>query len=73
MHMEVGRIFEMKEYLHFHLRSYKKLQRLKRDVSSEEQKDPVWNDMDDAVEDLEQFESTLDGLKERKVSGLHGC
>lgn len=26
------------------------------------------NDMDDAVEDLDQFDSTLDGLKESKYS-----
>lgn len=65
MHREVDRIYEMKEYLHFHTRSFKKLQRLQIEVPPEQRKDPLWNDMDDAVEDLDQFESTLDGLKER--------
>lgn len=66
MHNEVDRIFELKEYLHFHTRSYKKLQRLKANVPQNEQQDPLWNEIDDAVEDLEQFDSTLDGLKERR-------
>ncbi|EME87624.1 uncharacterized protein MYCFIDRAFT_75470 [Pseudocercospora fijiensis CIRAD86] len=65
MHAEVDRIYEMKEYLHFHTRSFKKLQKLKDDVPQNEQKDPLWFDMDDAVDDLEQFDSTLDGLTER--------
>jgi hypothetical protein len=66
MHKDVDRIFEMKEYLHFHTRTYRKLQRLKGAVPEPEQQDPLWNDIDDALEDLEQFDSTLDGLKERK-------
>jgi Mg2+ and Co2+ transporter CorA len=65
MHAEVDRIYEMKEYLHFHSRALKKLQKLKDNVPKNEQGDPLWNDLDDAVEDLEQFDSTTDGLKER--------
>ncbi|KAM3416080.1 hypothetical protein BST61_g9562 [Cercospora zeina] len=65
MHYEVDRIYEMKEYLHFHTRSFGKLQRLRNDVPEGERQDPLWYDMDDAVEDLGQFEATLDGLKER--------
>ena len=65
MHNEVDRMYEMKEYLQFHSRSLKKLQKLKDNVPAQEQQDPLWNDMDDAVEDLEQFESTIDGLKDR--------
>ncbi|USW48672.1 Putative Mg2+ transporter protein, CorA-like/Zinc transport protein ZntB [Septoria linicola] len=65
MHREVDRIYEMKEYLHFHTRSFKKLQKLQGEVPPDEQKDPIWFDMDDAVDDLDQFDSTLDGLKER--------
>ncbi|KXT00707.1 hypothetical protein AC578_8232 [Pseudocercospora eumusae] len=65
MHTEVDRMYEMKEYLHFHTRSFKKLQKLKDDVPMIKQKDPLWFEMDDAVEDLEQFDSTFDGLKER--------
>lgn len=66
MHIEVDRMYEMKEYLHFHNRALKKLQKLKDDVPKNEQQDPLWGEMDDAVEDLEQFDSTLDGLKERE-------
>lgn len=65
MHHEVDRIYELKEFLHFHSRSLKKLQKLKDSVSKQEQDDALWNDMDDAVEDLDQFDSTTDGLKER--------
>lgn len=42
MHREVDRIYEMKEYLHFHTRSFKKLQKLQNDVPAEERKDPLW-------------------------------
>lgn len=65
MHHEVDRIYELKKFLHFHSRSLKKLQKLKDSVAKQEQDDPLWNDMDDAVEDLDQFDSTTDGLKER--------
>lgn len=65
MHNEIDRIFEMKEYLHFHSRALKKLAKLKDDVPKNEQKDPLWGDLDDAIEDLEQFDNTTDGLKER--------
>lgn len=66
MHNEVDRLYELKEYLHFHNRAFRKLQKLKADVPQREQRDPLWTDMDDAVEDLEQYNTTLDGLKERK-------
>lgn len=65
LHNEVDRLYELKEYLHFHTRAFKKLQKPRDDVPKREQKDPLWGDMDDAVEDLEQYDSTLDGLKER--------
>lgn len=65
MHNEVDRIYEMKEFLHFHSRAFKKLQKLKENVPQQEQEDPLWGDMDDAVEDLEQYDSSTDGLKER--------
>jgi len=65
LHNEVDRLYEFKEYLHFHNRAFKKLQKLKADVPKREQKDPLWTDMDDAVEELEQYDSTIDGLKER--------
>lgn len=65
MHNEVDRIYELKEYLRFHSRSFKKLQKLKQEVPQREQKDPLWDDMDDSVDDLDQFDGTLDSLKER--------
>jgi Mg2+ and Co2+ transporter CorA len=65
MHTEVDRIYEMKEYLHFHSRALKKLQKLKDNVPKNEQQDPLWNDLDDAIEDLDQYDSTTDMLKER--------
>lgn len=65
MHMEVDRIYEQKKYLQFQMRAFKKLQRLQGGVPKNEQNDPLWNDMTDAIEDLEQFDNTLDGLKDR--------
>lgn len=54
LHREVDRLYEFKEYLRFQSRAFKKLQKLKSEVSQEEQKDPLWTEMDDAIEDLEQ-------------------
>ncbi|WPG97780.1 Hypothetical protein R9X50_00056100 [Acrodontium crateriforme] len=65
LHTEVDRLFELKEYLHFQSRAFKKLQKLKANVPKNEQQDPLWDDMDDAVEDLDQWDTTLDSLKER--------
>ena len=68
MHTEIDRIYQLKEYLHFHSRALKKLQKLKTDVPNNEQQDPLWNDLDDAIEDLDQYDSTTDMLKERFVN-----
>ena len=65
MHTEVDRIYEMKEYLSFHTRSFQKLQKLKTDVPQNEQEDPMWDDLDDAVDDLQHWDSAIDNLKER--------
>ena len=65
MHNEVDRIYEMKEYLGFQTRAFQKLQKLKDNVSKDDQRNPIWSDMDDAVEDLQHFDSSTDGLKER--------
>lgn len=65
LHHEVDRIYELKEYLQYHGRSFKKLQKLKDDVPKNEQDDPLWGDMDDATDDLDQYGATMDGLKER--------
>ncbi|KAF2479507.1 hypothetical protein BDY17DRAFT_229815, partial [Neohortaea acidophila] len=65
MHHEVDRIYELKEYLQFHQSSLTKLQKLKSDAPEQAQAAPLWTDVDDAVEDLNQYSSTIDGLKER--------
>lgn len=65
MHKEVDRIYELNEYLRFHSRSFKKLGKLKTNVPKDEQDLPVWDEMEDAVDDLEQFSYYLDSLKER--------
>ncbi|KAM0712395.1 hypothetical protein Q7P37_011491 [Cladosporium fusiforme] len=70
MHIEVDRIYELQEYLRFHSRSFKKLAKLKDSVPSEEQVDTIWNDIDNTVDDLDQFDSSLDNLKERFLNLL---
>ena len=65
MHTEIDRIYELREYLHFHTRSLKKLQKLKSNVPKNEQNDPIWDDLDDAADDLDQFDQTTDALKDR--------
>jgi hypothetical protein len=70
MHIEVDRIYELQEYLRFHARSFRKLAKLKALVSIEEQQDPLWSDIEDAVDDLEHFDSSLNNLKERFLNLL---
>jgi len=65
MHEEVGRIWELTEYLRFHRRSFNKLAKLKANVPVLEQKEPAWDQIDDAIDDLEQAGYYLDSLKER--------
>lgn len=65
MHMEVDRIYEQKKYLQFQMRAFKKLQRLQGDVPKSVQKDPLWEEIMDAIEDLENYDNTLDSLKDR--------
>lgn len=70
MHIEVDQIYELQEYLRFHSRSFKKLTKLKEGVPPEEQSDPLWNDIEDTVDDLDQFDFSLDNLKERFLNLL---
>jgi len=68
MHKNVDRLYELKEYLRFHTRSFKKLIKLKGSMllkTEEDILDPVWDEMDNSVEDLDQFNYYLDSLKER--------
>ena len=65
MHHEIDRIYELKQYLNFHTRAFQKLAKLKDLVPQNEQRDPLWDDMNDALEDLKQYDQTIDGLKER--------
>lgn len=67
MHKQVDRIYELKEYMRFHSRSFKKLLKLRDTMhkSPDDDMDPVWDEMDDAVEDLDQYDYYMDTLKER--------
>ncbi|KAK5175352.1 uncharacterized protein LTR77_000491 [Saxophila tyrrhenica] len=65
MHAEIDRIYELKEYLSFHTRAFQKLQKLKGDIPPDEQQDPLWDDLDDVVDDLQHWDSSIDNLKER--------
>lgn len=65
MHREVDRIYELNEYLRFHSRSFKKLVKLKDSVNKDEQDELVWEQMDDALDDLESYGCYLESLKER--------
>lgn len=67
MHKQVDRLYELKEYLRFHTRSFKKLIKLKPSDKKpyEDDSGPVWEEMDNAVEDLDQFDYYMDSLKER--------
>jgi len=61
MHYEVNRLYEMKDYLRFHNRSFKKLQKLKDAVPKLGQSDPLWADMDDSIDSLkERFTNLID-------------
>lgn len=70
MHIEVDRIYELQEYLRFHMRSFRKLAKLKDAVPPGKQPDPIWDDIEDAVDDLDQFDSSLNNLKERFLNLL---
>lgn len=70
MHIEVDRIYELQEYLRFHVRSLRKLAKLKEAASPEEQQNPIWCDIEDAVDDLDQFDTSLNNLKERFLNLL---
>lgn len=65
MHKEIDRLYELTEYLRFHSRSFKKLAKLKTSVPETEQEDPIWDQTDDAIDDLEQYDYYLNSLKER--------
>lgn len=65
MHHEIDRIYELKEYLSFHTRSFQKLQKLKGEVPRDEQQDPLWDDLDDTIDDLQHYDSSVSNLKER--------
>lgn len=70
MHIEVDRIYELQEYLRFHSRSFRKLAKLKATIPLDDQSDSLWNDIEDTVDDLDQFDSSLNNLKERFLNLL---
>ncbi|KAI5251076.1 hypothetical protein E4T42_04528 [Aureobasidium subglaciale] len=67
MHKQIDRIYELSEYMRFHSRSFKKLLKLRDTMRKgpDDDNDPVWDEMDDAVEDLDQYSYYMDTLKER--------
>ncbi|GAB7356288.1 hypothetical protein MBLNU459_g7092t2 [Dothideomycetes sp. NU459] len=67
MHKQVDRIYEFKEYLRFHTRSFKKLLKLKPTPpkGQEDNTDPVFEEIENAIDDLDQYDYYLDTLKER--------
>jgi Mg2+ and Co2+ transporter CorA len=67
MHKNIDRIYELSEYMRFHSRSFKKLLKLRDTMhkSPDDESDPIWDEMDDAVEDLDQYSYYMDTLKER--------
>lgn len=70
MHIEVDRLYELQEYLRFHIRSFRKLAKLKEAAPPEEQREPLWSDIEDVVDDLDQFDFSLNNLKERFLNLL---
>merc|ERR1712080_15957 len=70
MHIEVDRIYELQEYLRFHSRSFRKLAKLRQSVSQDQQGHHLWNEIEETVDDLDQFDSSLDNLKERFLNLL---
>lgn len=65
MHREVDRIYELNEYLRFHSRSFKKLAKLKTETETNKRDETIWDQMDDHIDDLDQYGYYLDSLKER--------
>lgn len=67
MHKQVDRLYDLKQYLQFQTRSFKKLIKLKASIPKAERNDldPIWDEMDNAVDDLDQYDYNLDSLKER--------
>jgi len=66
LHKEVDRIYELHEYMHFHSRSFRKLLKFKKIESIQNKHgNTVWEAMDDAIGDLEQYDAYLVSMKER--------
>lgn len=62
MHKQVDRIYELREYLRFHSRSFKKLLKLKPpadDKAQEDDADPVFDEIENAIDDLDQVAFSL--------------
>lgn len=64
MHKQVDRIYELREYLRFHSRSFKKLLKLKPPAkkSHEDDPDPVFDEIENAIDDLDQVLLPLRGF-----------
>ncbi|KAF2227260.1 hypothetical protein BDZ85DRAFT_189892 [Elsinoe ampelina] len=66
LHREVDHIYALNEHLRFHMRCFRKLSKFKI-VEAYENKhgDTIWEIMDDALDDLGQYDNYLDSMKER--------
>ncbi|KAF2098339.1 hypothetical protein NA57DRAFT_26422, partial [Rhizodiscina lignyota] len=73
MHHQIDRIYELLLYLRFHSNCVKKLSKLKPDdkdkdnqsTQSGDDDDPVFSELDDLTEELDQADYELNALKER--------
>lgn len=65
LHREVARMYELQHYLHFHRRAVKKIVKVKPAAPQPGQNDQLWTELEDAADDLEQFDCSLNSLKER--------
>ncbi|GAB7361803.1 hypothetical protein MBLNU230_g1846t1 [Neophaeotheca triangularis] len=65
LHEEIARMHELQRFLNFHHRSFKKLLKLQGGAFQHDRSDdPLWLDMVDAADDLEQFDYTITSLKD---------
>lgn len=73
MHHQIDRIYELLLYLQFHTRAVKKLVKLKPDDKDKDNQsnasgdndDPIWSELDDLSDELDQANYELGALKER--------
>ncbi|KAF4549974.1 Hypothetical protein D9617_19g102790 [Elsinoe fawcettii] len=66
LHREVDHIYALDEHLRFHMRCFRKLSKFKIVEATENKHgDSIWEIMDDALDDLGQYDNYLESMKER--------